>query len=124
MKLDHINIVTTHEKLNDIKNFYCDALGLEVGDRPTSPKKGFWLYSGESPLIHLQEATGEIESTSTGHIDHFAFRAIGLTRYIERLKTMNIDYSARFNESSKVTQVFFRDPLGIKIEIGFLGEKL
>jgi catechol 2,3-dioxygenase-like lactoylglutathione lyase family enzyme len=35
--------------LERTKDFYCDVLGLENGDRPPLDFPGYWLYSGGTP---------------------------------------------------------------------------
>jgi catechol 2,3-dioxygenase-like lactoylglutathione lyase family enzyme len=35
------------------KEFYCDVLGLENGDRPPLDFAGYWLYSGGAATVHL-----------------------------------------------------------------------
>src|SRR5947199_10423195 len=35
--------------LEKTKDFYCDVLGLENGDRPPLDFPGYWLYSGGTP---------------------------------------------------------------------------
>ena len=39
--------------LERTKNFYCDVLGLENGDRPPLDFPGYWLYSGGTATVHL-----------------------------------------------------------------------
>jgi catechol 2,3-dioxygenase-like lactoylglutathione lyase family enzyme len=39
--------------LERTKNFYCDVLGLENGDRPPLDFAGYWLYSGGVATVHL-----------------------------------------------------------------------
>jgi catechol 2,3-dioxygenase-like lactoylglutathione lyase family enzyme len=39
--------------LERTKEFYCDALGLEVGDRPPLDFPGYWLYSAGVATVHL-----------------------------------------------------------------------
>jgi catechol 2,3-dioxygenase-like lactoylglutathione lyase family enzyme len=39
--------------LERTKNFYCDVLGLENGDRPPLDFPGYWLYSGGVATVHL-----------------------------------------------------------------------
>ena len=34
-------------------DFYRDVLGLTVGDRPNFPFKGYWMYLGGVPIVHL-----------------------------------------------------------------------
>ena len=35
------------------KEFYCDVLGLENGERPPLDFPGYWLYSGGVATVHL-----------------------------------------------------------------------
>ena len=39
--------------LERTKDFYCDVLGLENGDRPPLGFPGYWLYSGGVATVHL-----------------------------------------------------------------------
>src|SRR3981189_634498 len=39
--------------LERTKDFYCDVLGLENGDRPPLDFPGYWLYSGGVASFHL-----------------------------------------------------------------------
>jgi catechol 2,3-dioxygenase-like lactoylglutathione lyase family enzyme len=39
--------------LERTKDFYCEVLGLENGDRPPLDFPGYWLYSGGTATVHL-----------------------------------------------------------------------
>ena len=39
--------------LEATKDFYCDIVGLTVGDRPPLNFPGYWLYCGGVPTVHL-----------------------------------------------------------------------
>ena len=41
------------QDLERTKNFYCEVLGLENGDRPPLDFPGYWLYSGGVATVHL-----------------------------------------------------------------------
>ena len=49
--LQHYTIEPSN--LEATKEFYCDVLGLENGDRPPLGFPGYWLYSGGVPTVHL-----------------------------------------------------------------------
>ena len=51
--LDHINLRADRATLDALKDFYCDVLGLENGDRPPLGFPGYWLYSGGVATVHL-----------------------------------------------------------------------
>ena len=40
------------QDLERTKDFYCDVLGLENGDRPPLDFPGYWLYSGGAATGH------------------------------------------------------------------------
>ena len=71
--------------LEATKDFYCDVLGLESGDRPPLGFPGYWLYSGGVPTVHLlgerKPREGivvrgtEKKFDDTGRFDHIAFAA-------------------------------------------------
>ena len=46
-RLEHVLVLT--DDLEATKDFYCDALGLEVGERATLEFPGYWLYLGAVP---------------------------------------------------------------------------
>src|SRR5258708_19293253 len=71
--------------LERTKNFYCDVLGLENGDRPPLDFPGYWLYSGGTATVHLMGTRKPREGIvvrgtekkfdDTGRFDHIAFAA-------------------------------------------------
>ena len=81
--LEHITIRCA--QLQRTRDFYVELLGLEEGARPAFPFRGYWLYLGGIPVVHLVEASdkasawgGEIviarPGDGTGCFDHVAFR--------------------------------------------------
>ena len=44
--------------LERTKDFYCDVLGLENGDRPPLDFPGYWLYSGGTATVSSMEGRG------------------------------------------------------------------
>ena len=81
--------------LERTKDFYCDVLGLENGDRPPLGFPGYWLYSGGVPTVHLlgprtpREGIivrgSEKKFEDTGRFDHIAFAATDLPGVRKRL---------------------------------------
>jgi catechol 2,3-dioxygenase-like lactoylglutathione lyase family enzyme len=71
--------------LEKTKDFYCDVLGLENGDRPPLDFPGYWLYSGGVATVHLMGTRKPREGIvvrgtekkfdDTGRLDHIAFAA-------------------------------------------------
>ena len=51
--LSHINLRAPRELLDALKNFYCEVVGLQVGERPPFPRFGYWLYAGGQPIVPI-----------------------------------------------------------------------
>ena len=122
-QLEHFTIRC--KNLETTRDFYREYLGLEAGPRPNFPFKGYWLYLGGVPVVHLVEETDAAaagargQHHSTGGLDHIAFRASDFEATAARLKRGDI----RFRETSVpdfgLRQIFLRDPDGIQIELNF-----
>ncbi len=92
--------------LERTRDFYRDVLRLGVGDRPNFPFKGYWLYLGGVPIMHLVDAAesevrdGPHAKGGTADLDHIAFRE---------------------NEvpGARIRQIFVPDPDGVLIELNF-----
>lgn len=78
MHIDHINIKAPPPLLREVRQFYCEVLGLEEGARPRFATRGHWLYAPSGPIVHLSEARGQKAVGAGGHLDHMAFRTTGL----------------------------------------------
>lgn len=123
--LHHFNITAPSELLERVRDFYVEVLGLAIGHRPGFMRKGFWLYAGNEPIVHLtcdeknSRVSGEIER---GFFDHIAFSCKGLPGLIERLKQLNIAYEVVEIPSLEQIQVFVRDPAGVGVELNFVNE--
>ena len=89
--------------LERTKNFYCDVLGLENGDRPPLDFPGYWLYSGGTATVHLMGTRKAREGVvvrgtekkyeDTGRLDHIAFAASPTSRaYASGCKSRNVKF--------------------------------
>ena len=114
--LDHVNVSAAD--LDASRRFYIDVLGLSEGDRPAFDAPGAWLYAGGAPIVHLVGGRGG-GGTSTGAFDHFAFRAADLAGVVGRLKAAGIAYELFTVPGLGSTQLFLRDPDGVRIELNF-----
>jgi catechol 2,3-dioxygenase-like lactoylglutathione lyase family enzyme len=122
MQIDHINIKAPEVLLEQVREFYCTVLGLDEGPRPDFASPGYWLYSAERPLVHLSMGPESPARGSTGYLDHVAFRAEGLVTFQARLEALDIDFQCAQIPELGLTQLFFRDPAGNRLEINFAGE--
>ena len=136
-KLDHVSIAT--DQLEDTKKFYCDLLGLKVGHRPKLKSSGYWLYSGEEPIIHLVETGSNLDReiafsdnkktarplgnpeitdlSETGMDDHIAMTVEESAGLVNFMKENKIAYWDRLLADRELYQVFVRDPNGVIIEL-------
>ena len=119
------------------RDFYCGAIGLRVGKRPALAFPGYWLYCGDTPVVHLvpladpQAIRGMVNVPAPtngakpggGAVDHVAFRATNVPAMRRRLKGMKIQFEERAQPGGRLHQLFFDDPNGVTVEINFRNEK-
>jgi glyoxylase I family protein len=132
--IQHYNIAACAELIERVKDFYVEALGFKVGHRPGFTRRGFWLYAGGEPLVHLGvreevNARGEgdargREASADGALDHVAFSCEGLADFVARLERAGVPYTADEVPSLRQVQLFLRDPAGVGVELNFTGESL
>src|SRR5689334_25434336 len=88
--------------LEATKDFYCDVLGLQNGDRPPLGFPGYWLYSGGVPTVHLLgDRTPRVgivvrgtknKVDNTGRFDHIDFAATDFDGVCARLDSYKVKY--------------------------------
>ena len=115
--LDHVNIIGSPAVLERCVSFYVDVLGLTNGDRPSFRTRGFWLYAGGHPVIHLTERERDVSGSSS--IDHFALRCEGLDETMARLRERGIAFTLDPAREGKKAQLFLTDPAGVSLELNF-----
>jgi catechol 2,3-dioxygenase-like lactoylglutathione lyase family enzyme len=128
VSLNHFNITAPSELLEKVRDFYVEVLGLTVGERPNFRRKGFWLYAGDAPIVHLTTCDGDDARVNgeagPGFLDHVAFSCKGLSAMIERLKRLHIPYEVVEMDSVGQVQVFVRDPARVGVELNFVNESM
>jgi catechol 2,3-dioxygenase-like lactoylglutathione lyase family enzyme len=125
MSLNHYTIQA--RDLEATKNFYCDIVGLTVGDRPPLSFPGYWLYCGGIPTVHLLGyqahaklvTDGPSYPADTGRLDHIAFSCEGLADMRANLESRGMKYDERVLPRLNMTQLFYLDPDGIAVECNF-----
>lgn len=122
MKLDHINIRAPRALLEREKRFFCEQLGLRDGERPAFGSHGYWLYAGDTPIVHLSEGEPPSSAGGQGHFDHAAFRSTGLKSLLQTLQRYGTEHRITRVPELELTQVFVVSPANIRIEINFAGE--
>jgi catechol 2,3-dioxygenase-like lactoylglutathione lyase family enzyme len=114
--------------------FYREVVGLATGPRPPFENPGFWLYAGETPVIHLfsrehryayvgrvaDEADPERSLAGSGAIDHVAFRAEGgFEEAREHLRALGVSFRELAIPGAAFRQLFLVDPNGLTVEMSF-----
>jgi len=107
--------------MEQLKVFYRDVVGLQIGERPQLTSFGYWLYAGSKDVLHLSEAKPEEkrkENVATT-FDHVAFTATDYDATIARLEKLAIKFRTREISDAGQKQIFFSDPAGNGIELNF-----
>jgi catechol 2,3-dioxygenase-like lactoylglutathione lyase family enzyme len=129
-RLDHLLVLS--DDMDATRDFYRDALGLEVGDRPTLEFPGYWLYADGVPCVHLADRdayTAHCRTTGipasppadgTGAIDHLAFAGDDFEEAVGRLERSGVETKRNTVPGIGMRQLFFEDPNGVKIEINVM----
>ena len=121
-RLDHINIAAPAGLLAVVRDFYVDILGMEDGARPAFSSRGYWLYAGKDPLIHLSEKDRQPIAEGNGCLDHVAFRGHDIQALSTRLESAGIEFQLTHVPGLKLSQLFFHDPAGVRVEVNFQSE--
>jgi catechol 2,3-dioxygenase-like lactoylglutathione lyase family enzyme len=129
--LEHVLVLC--DDIEQARTFYCDIVGLELGDRPPLAFPGYWLCAGHTPCVHVAQRGPYLEHArrlglsvsdgdGPGPVDHIAFRGIDydLTRALLQRRGV----AAVLNDvpGGGPRQVFVQDPSGVRIEINFMPE--
>jgi catechol 2,3-dioxygenase-like lactoylglutathione lyase family enzyme len=128
-KLEHYLVLT--DDIDATRDFYVEALGMQVGFRPPLGFPGHWVYIGDTPVIHIAEWVTYTERSKargvdvttradgTGPVDHIAFGAQDYDGVLARLQRLGVAVRINDNPGNIVRQLFVFDPSGVKIEINF-----
>jgi catechol 2,3-dioxygenase-like lactoylglutathione lyase family enzyme len=126
-RMEHYLVLT--DDIEATKEFYRNALGLQVGFRPALGFPGYWLYVGDTPCIHIAEWRSYTEHSlqqgipvstrapGTGAFDHIAFNAENFAEVRARLERHGVRAGENAVPGAQLRQLFLTDPNGVKIEI-------
>lgn len=120
--IDHVNLSAPAELLERVRHFYVDTIGLREGPRPTfrSGSRGYWLYAGTEPVMHLSSCgEGEASARTTGWFNHIAFACVDLPATRARLDAAGIPYRIDVVDMPPQVQLFLTDPAGVGVELNF-----
>ena len=123
---NHYNLRAPRALMDELKDFYCEVLGLTIGERPAFRSFGYWLYAGDRDILHLSEtAPGEMRATHVATtFDHVAFTCTDPVGMEGILVERRIEFGERFIDQTSTKQIFFRDPAGNGVELNFSMPKI
>jgi len=114
--MNHFTILT--DDVDGTIRFYNEFLGLHAGPRPDFDFPGAWLYSGNTPILHVVGGRPKAELRA-GVIDHMAFTGRDLSATLKALEERGIEHTCRRQVTYGTGQVFFHDLNGAKVELDF-----
>jgi catechol 2,3-dioxygenase-like lactoylglutathione lyase family enzyme len=117
--IDHINLSGSADLMERCRAFYCDVIGLTNGHRPAFRSRGFWLYAGEQPVVHLTVRDEKTDVGGATGFDHYAFQCQGLDATLERLTSHDVAFNVDRVPGSGRAQLFLIDPAGVSLELNF-----
>lgn len=122
--LAHFNLRAPREMLESLRHFYCEIIGLSLGQRPPFRSFGYWLYAGGRDILHLTESSpGEEQLTDVSTtIDHVAFAAYGRLEVESKLRANSVLFEIAHVPLTGQVQLFLRDPAGNGIELIFAAD--
>mgnify|MGYP001192431408 FL=1 len=130
--LDHFTI--RPKNIEVTRDFYEKIVKLKVGYRPPFDFPGYWLYIGESPVVHLVGEGAPLNAYFSDHmdldtksvlgggaVDHIAF--LCPSEEFEPMKNFiekdNIDHLHTLVPDLGLRQIFLKDPDGVRIELNY-----
>jgi catechol 2,3-dioxygenase-like lactoylglutathione lyase family enzyme len=124
--IEHVLVLS--DDIDGTRDFFCEVVGLDVGDRPALEFGGYWLYAGTVAVVHIADrrayaahAAGlgmNVPETDpgAGPVDHVAFVGTDYDAVIERIERNGVP-SVRLAGPGRPRQVFIEDPNGVRVEI-------
>lgn len=121
LEINHYNLRGTMEVLGRLRDWYRDTVGLTVGDRPPFNNRGYWLYAGNQPVLHLSEQKPDESHPIPGNgtFDHVAFSCDDFDAMRARLDALGEKYRIADVPLTHTRQIFLRDPGGNGVELNF-----
>jgi len=117
----HYNFRAPRALLDELRDFYCDVVGLQLGERPPFTSFGYWLYAGGQDVLHLSESAAD-EHRAT-HVsttfDHAAFNCSNRIAVEAHLSAHGVNFETVQVPKTGRVQLFFSDPAGNGVELNF-----
>ena len=120
LSINHIQLVAEKDLVLQLRDFYCDVVGLTEGFRPAFERFGFWLYIEDRDVLHLiTPKEGDGRSPQKSSFDHIAFKTTNYQGVLRKLKTLSIPFEEKTIPGMAAHQIFLRDPVGNRVELNF-----
>jgi catechol 2,3-dioxygenase-like lactoylglutathione lyase family enzyme len=132
--LEHVLVLA--DDIDATRDFYCQVVGLSVGERPPLAFPGYWLYAepdGTGPAcVHVADRRAYAAHAAelglnvpesdpgVGPVDHIAFNAADYSGLLERLEHHGVRAVTNAVPGGP-RQVFIEDPNGVRVEINVRG---
>ncbi|WP_209063028.1 VOC family protein [Endozoicomonas sp. G2_2] len=113
--LDHATLRTGD--LAGHRQFFRRLLGLQPGYRPDFGFPGYWLYAGETPLVHLIPNQDLEQRDAKETIDHIAFRVHDIDSATQRAVAGGYVHSRSDLPALGERRLFVQTPTGLRIEL-------
>jgi catechol-2,3-dioxygenase len=123
LSINHIQLVAEKNLVIQLRDFYCNVVGLTEGFRPAFERFGFWLYIGNQDVLHLiTPKEGDSRSMQKSSYDHVAFKASHYEDVLKKLQRLNISFDEKPIPGMTAHQIFLTDPAGNRVELNFDGD--
>ena len=120
LSINHIQLVAEKDLVIQLRDFYCDVVGLREGFRPAFVRFGFWLYIEDNDVLHLiTPKEGDGRSPQKSSFDHIAFKTAHYQDVLTKLKSLSIPFEEKPIPGMTSHQIFLRDPAGNRVELNF-----
>ena len=120
LSINHIQLVAEKDLVIQLRDFYCNVVGLTEGFRPAFERFGFWLYIGDKDVLHLiTPKEGDGRSLQKSSFDHVAFKTYHYEDVLKKLKRLNIPFDEKPITGMSAHQIFLKDPAGNRVELNF-----
>ena len=120
---DHYTLRCRPDEIETLTRFYGDVLGLRPGPRPAFAFPGAWLYLGGTPVVHVAGRLPADQPTArpgqTGRFDHLSFAAADPAPVEAHLNRIGVAFQGSHVPGFPLYQLFFHDPVGVKVELTF-----
>jgi catechol 2,3-dioxygenase-like lactoylglutathione lyase family enzyme len=129
--MEHVLVLA--EDIEQAREFYCEVVGLRLGERPRLEFPGYWLYAGATPCLHLAQRAPYLAharklglrvpgGAGPGPVDHIAFSGTDYEETRTRLQRKGVPAVLNTVAGGGPRQLFVEDPSGVRIEINFKQE--